>query len=169
MNNVVLSEFPITTIQSDRTTMNSVLVAAIDTDHVVPGKIVGTVQVTEVDGKNPSACIMSLCVDTQYRRKGLGKALTIRAIDVALREWSACESIWLSTSKDNREAIALYNALGFVETGPYKANGIYMQKELRQDGVVVYDIAFSTGPQHLTLDPEGGETVCHELTRSSSS
>lgn len=121
---ILLSEFPIVTIQSDTTTMDSVLVAAIDINHDAPGKIVGAVQVTEAtDG---SACLMSLCVDTQYRRKGIGKALTLRAIDIARSRWPASQSVWLTTSKDNREAIALYGALGFVETGPCEANGVYM-------------------------------------------
>lgn len=131
----VLSEFPVVTIQSDRTTLNSVLVVAIDVDFIVPrNKIVGMVQVTEVADKNPSACIMSLCVDTRYRRKGIGKALTLRAIDVARSRWPASESVWLTTSKDNREAIELYKALEFVETEPYEANGIYMVKSIRKEG-----------------------------------
>lgn len=57
----------------------------------------------------------SICVDPEYRRKGLGTALTEFGID-RLREQGA-ESILLRASTQGYE---LYRSLGFRETGRYE-------------------------------------------------
>lgn len=57
--------------------------------------------------------IANIAVDPGYRRKGIGRALTRRALDHARAK--GVDEIWLHVRDDNSAAIKLYESLGFVE------------------------------------------------------
>lgn len=73
-----------------------------------------------------------LYVTPRMRDKGLGKSLSMRAIDVA--EALGYDYIRLDTLKRMDKAIKLYEYLGFEEIEPYYSNpqpdAVYMQKKL---------------------------------------
>jgi ribosomal protein S18 acetylase RimI-like enzyme len=57
--------------------------------------------------------IANVAVHPDYRRRGIARALTVRAMEHA-RERKV-DDIWLQVRADNAEAIHLYESLGFVE------------------------------------------------------
>ncbi len=73
-----------------------------------------------------------LYVVPEYRDKGLGKSLSMRAIDVA--DALGYDYIRLDTLRRMGKAVKLYEYLGFEEIGPYYdspvADTIFMQKKL---------------------------------------
>ncbi len=77
--------------------------------------IVGVVRVSMDHG----ACLLDrMVVHPEHRGKGIGEALTKHAIEWA-REQKA-EKIWLDTSPKLKDAIALYEKLGFRECGYFR-------------------------------------------------
>ena len=74
-----------------------------------------------------------LYVKPEYRRKGIGRSLAERIISEAkLIEY---ERMRLDTISNMTEAISLYETLGFVEIGPYRANpikgAVYLELKLK--------------------------------------
>jgi len=65
--------------------------------------------------KHGTCLLMHMVVDRGYRRRGVGSALTKKAIEYA-RE-SGAVKVWLDTTPRLREAIALYEKHGFVMCG----------------------------------------------------
>jgi ribosomal protein S18 acetylase RimI-like enzyme len=57
--------------------------------------------------------VANVAVHPNYRRRGIGRALTAAAIDHAHRRGAA--STWLHVREENEAAIQLYLSLGFVE------------------------------------------------------
>jgi GNAT superfamily N-acetyltransferase len=77
--------------------------------------IVGVVRVSMDHG----ACLLDrMVVHPGHRGRGIGKALTERAIEWA-REHKA-EKIWLDTSPKLKDAMALYEKMGFRECGYFR-------------------------------------------------
>ncbi|MBN2550638.1 MAG: GNAT family N-acetyltransferase [Anaerolineales bacterium] len=57
--------------------------------------------------------VANVAVHPEYRRRGIARALTERAIEHARRRGSP--SVWLQVREENDPAVTLYRALGFVE------------------------------------------------------
>jgi len=76
-------------------------------------RMVGTASAWEIDfGEGAVGLIHWVCVEPEYRRKGLGKALMVRALaELTARDY---EDAWLNTSRDRRAAVGLYERMGFA-------------------------------------------------------
>jgi carbonic anhydrase len=97
-----------------------------------------------MDGEEAVACVAlkkfsngiaemkRLYVKPRLRNHGLGKSLSMRAIDVA--EALGYDYIRLDTLRRMEEAIQLYSYLGFDEIEPYynnpEADAVFMEKKL---------------------------------------
>lgn len=57
--------------------------------------------------------IANVAVHPDYRRRGVARSLTVKAMDHALRR--GAQSIWLHVRENNDPAVNLYLSLGFVE------------------------------------------------------
>ena len=77
-----------------------------------------------------------LYVRPQYRGHGIGRALTEQVIAEA--QAAGYRSVRLDTVPWMKEAIAMYETLGFVDVAPYRPNPIpgarYMQIDLAEKG-----------------------------------
>jgi GNAT superfamily N-acetyltransferase len=78
------------------------------------GQIVGNVSLVPFrkDGYNVQL-IANVAVHPEYRRRGIARALTQAAMQLAQQKHA--KDIWLHVRDDNPGAIALYEQLGFVE------------------------------------------------------
>lgn len=78
------------------------------------GRIIGnTSLVFQANGGRKLAMIANVATHPSYRRRGIGRALTERAM-LGARQKGARE-IWLQVRRDNPTAIRIYEGLGFVE------------------------------------------------------
>ena len=84
--------------------------------YFIDNKIVGflTLNIHDffLEYTNPFASIWSVCVDPDYRRRGIGRKLMIYAERLAKNEYN-CESIYLYSGRSRRAAHALYESLGY--------------------------------------------------------
>ncbi len=79
------------------------------------------------------AHVLNVVIDSNQRRRGLGKKLVRRLIDLA--RWHRVESVFLEVRTSNNIARRLYAELGFVEIGVRK--GYYPGRQTREDAVVM--------------------------------
>jgi putative acetyltransferase len=96
------------------------------------GKAAGCVALRKIDG---NVCEMKrLYVRPEFRGKGLGKKLTLAVIDEAKK--IGYRFMRLDTVSSMREAIKLYQLLGFRKIEPYRQNpiegAIFMELDLKQ-------------------------------------
>jgi len=78
------------------------------------------------------ACLlMHMVVDRRHRKRGIGSALTKKAIDFA-RENGAVK-VWLDTTPRLKEAMALYEKHGFVRCG-------HLRKHYWGEDVYLYEL-----------------------------
>lgn len=78
------------------------------------GKIVGNVSLVPYRKENQRVyLIANVAVHPDYRRNGIARALTERAMQRAIEK--NVRDVWLHVRDDNPAAIALYQSLGFVE------------------------------------------------------
>lgn len=63
--------------------------------------------------KPPSMFVNEVGVREEWRRRGIGRAVTERLFTVARAR--GCRGIWLGTEPDNAEALGLYRGLGGEE------------------------------------------------------
>lgn len=68
--------------------------------------------------KHGTCLLMHMAVDKRYRKRGIGSALTRKAINYA--EENGAIKVWLDTTPRLKEAIALYEKHGFVRRGHLK-------------------------------------------------
>lgn len=68
--------------------------------------------------KHGTCLLMHMVVDERYRKRGIGSALTRKAINYA-REKGAIK-VWLDTTPRLKEATAIYEKHGFVRCGHLK-------------------------------------------------
>ena len=78
------------------------------------GRIVGNVSLVPFRHKGGRLYLVAnVAVHPDYRKRGIARALTIRAVEHAHEK--KVNDIWLHVRADNFDAINLYAALGFVE------------------------------------------------------
>ena len=78
------------------------------------GKIVGNVSlVYQTHHGQRIAMIANVATHPDYRRAGIGRALTQRAMESARQK--GAQGLWLQVRHDNQTAIRIYADLGFVE------------------------------------------------------
>jgi ribosomal protein S18 acetylase RimI-like enzyme len=77
-------------------------------DDVDVGFVSG-IEITHPD-KGVEMLLYELGVDEEYRRRGIGRALTLALADLA-RELG-CRGMWVPTEPDNEPAIATYRSAG---------------------------------------------------------
>jgi len=84
------------------------------------------------DPERRLAYMSMLMVRSDYRGRGLAR----RLVQQSLRELTAAGFLVyrLEVGKNNREAIALYKAMGFTETGEEKESSLYMERRLGAEG-----------------------------------
>jgi ribosomal protein S18 acetylase RimI-like enzyme len=78
----------------------------------IAGRVVGIVGCS-LEGD--SCQLKRMVVDSQYRRQGIGSALTKRVIEYAKQHQA--RKVWLDTLPVLKEAIAMYRKHGFVSSG----------------------------------------------------
>jgi ribosomal protein S18 acetylase RimI-like enzyme len=96
-------------------------------------KIIGYAICQTIDGNN-KMYISSLCVDTEYRRRGIGKVL----IDECKKEFKDRKNMRLHVHTENIGAIELYKKCGFIieKTIPNYYGGVYRDAKT-QDAYVM--------------------------------
>jgi ribosomal-protein-alanine N-acetyltransferase len=78
--------------------------------------------------------ILNICVDPDWRRRGLGLKLLQRLLKVARQH--GADSVFLEVRVGNRAALCLYEKLGFVEVG--RRRGYYPdENDSREDALVL--------------------------------
>jgi ribosomal protein S18 acetylase RimI-like enzyme len=78
-------------------------------------RIIGVVRGTLEHG----ACLLDrMVVQPEHQGKGVGKALTQHVIDYARAK--KCHKVWLDTSPILKDAVGLYEKMGFRECGSFK-------------------------------------------------
>lgn len=78
------------------------------------GRVVGNVSLVPFRQKHERIfLIANVATHPAYRRRGIARALTLRAMELARQRQAT--SIWLHVRADNPGAIALYRQLGFEE------------------------------------------------------
>jgi ribosomal-protein-alanine N-acetyltransferase len=79
------------------------------------------------------AHLLNLCVDPATQRRGLGRRLLKRMVDLA--RWHLADRIFLEVRPSNPVAIALYHSEGFNEIG--RRPRYYPAKDGREDAIVM--------------------------------
>jgi ribosomal protein S18 acetylase RimI-like enzyme len=78
------------------------------------GQLIGNVSVIPYrHAKHKYYLIANVAVEQEHRRRGIGRALTLAALEHARA--NAAQEIWLHVRDDNHGAIELYHSLGFIE------------------------------------------------------
>lgn len=108
------------------------------------GNVVGFVGLTQGQGRRSHSGDIFIGVDSEYHKKGIGKALLTKILDLT-DNWLMLERIELGVLETNPGAQALYEKFGFIEEGTkkgsLKANGKFideiMMSRLRPNGLVM--------------------------------
>ncbi len=97
----------------------------------VNGSVVGFIGLTQGQGRRSHAGEIFIGVDGQFHRKGIGKALLSKVLDLA-DNWLMLERVELGVLVTNPGAKALYEKFGFKEEGKkhgsIKANGKFIDE-----------------------------------------
>jgi len=94
------------------------------------GEIVGYLVLSVTAGE---AHLFNVCVSRNQQGKGLGRALVARSIEVArIRE---ADSMFLEVRPSNKNALRLYDNMGFNEVGVRK--NYYPAKNGREDALIL--------------------------------
>lgn len=89
------------------------LIAYVDD---APAGFVSGIEMLHPD-KGTEMCLYELSVDTPYRRRGIGRALT-RALAAVARE-RGCYDMWVGADRDNEAARATYRSAGASDDGVF--------------------------------------------------
>jgi ribosomal protein S18 acetylase RimI-like enzyme len=81
--------------------------------------------------KHGTCLLMHMVVDGEYRKRGIGSALTAKAIKYS-RENGATK-VWLHTTPRHNEAMALYEKHGFVRCG-------HLRKHYWGEDIYIYEL-----------------------------
>jgi ribosomal-protein-alanine N-acetyltransferase len=79
------------------------------------------------------AHVLNICIDLNYRGRGLGRHLLLRLLDIA--RWNGAERIFLEVRPSNPLAKTLYESVGFKAIG--KRPRYYPAKNGREDAIVM--------------------------------
>ncbi|MEU8773940.1 GNAT family N-acetyltransferase [Streptomyces sp. NPDC048606] len=93
------------------------LIAYVDGE---PAGMVSGVEMTHPD-KGTEMCLYELSVDEAYRRRGIGRALTLALADEARAR--GCYGMWVGVDTDNEAALATYGAAGAHDEGVFTMRG----------------------------------------------
>ena len=88
-------------------------------------KPVGYIKAREI---NDEMEIISLLVDKNFRKQGVGEGLLNNLIIIALKK--QIESIFLEVSVENKTAIGLYNKFNFTKVGIRKNYYLYNKRHI---------------------------------------
>ncbi|MBT2472263.1 GNAT family N-acetyltransferase [Streptomyces sp. ISL-66] len=93
------------------------LIAYVD---AVPAGMVSGIEMSHPD-KGTEMCLYELSVDEGYRRRGIGRALTLAL--AAEAEARGCYGMWVGVDTDNEAALATYDAAGAHDEGVFAMRG----------------------------------------------
>ncbi|MCX4525933.1 GNAT family N-acetyltransferase [Streptomyces sp. NBC_01551] len=93
------------------------LIAYVDD---IPAGMVSGVEMTHPD-KGTEMCLYELSVDEGYRRRGIGRALTLALADEARAR--GCYGMWVGVDTDNEAALATYASSGAEDEGLFTMRG----------------------------------------------
>jgi ribosomal protein S18 acetylase RimI-like enzyme len=82
---------------------------------VEDGRVVGNISAQQVGGHERRWLIANVAVHPDYRRRGIARALTAAALDLAYQQGG--RTALLQVNHDNDGALALYDGLGFHRFG----------------------------------------------------
>lgn len=82
----------------------------------VPAGFVSGIEMLHPD-KGTEMCLYELSVDSAYRRRGIGRALT-EALAAVARE-RGCYDMWVGVERDNDAATATYRSAGASDDGVF--------------------------------------------------
>lgn len=85
------------------------------------GAIVGFIGLTQGNGRRSHSGELFIGVDSNHHRKGIGKALLEKTLDLA-DNWLMLERVELGVLATNPGALQLYKAFGFEEEGVKKGS-----------------------------------------------
>ncbi|MGO4111031.1 GNAT family N-acetyltransferase [Paenibacillus sp. YAF4_2] len=96
-------------------------------------EIAGYLKVNRNDAQseNESLEIERIYIRSKYQRKGLGKHLFNKAMEIAIKQ--KIKMIWLGVWEKNENAIDFYEKMGFVQTG---AHSFHMGDEEQIDFIM---------------------------------
>ncbi|MFD8978809.1 GNAT family N-acetyltransferase [Streptomyces sp. NPDC059564] len=86
----------------------------------VPAGMVSGIEMTHPD-KGTEMCLYELSVDEGYRRRGIGRALTLALVDEAKSR--GCYGMWVGVDTDNEAALATYAAADAEDEGVFSMRG----------------------------------------------
>ncbi len=79
------------------------------------------------------AHLLNLCIGPEYRRRGLGRHLLARLLDIA--KWDRAERVFLEVRPSNPVAKTLYESVGFKQVGVRPR--YYPSRDGREDAIVM--------------------------------
>ncbi|MFF7297665.1 GNAT family N-acetyltransferase [Streptomyces sp. NPDC008265] len=86
----------------------------------VPAGMVSGVEMSHPD-KGTEMCLYELSVDEGYRRRGIGRALTLALAEEAKAR--GCHGMWVGVDTDNEAALATYDSSGARDEGVFTMRG----------------------------------------------
>lgn len=111
---------PFTSIDTRRKRMASLPATHTNFVAVIQGKVIGTLGLSQLDGRRSHAATIGMAVHDAYAGRGAGTALMAAAVEQADR-WLNIKRLELFVYDDNARAIALYERFGFEREGIYRA------------------------------------------------
>ncbi|MFF4446879.1 GNAT family N-acetyltransferase [Streptomyces sp. NPDC001502] len=86
----------------------------------VPAGMVSGIEMSHPD-KGTEMCLYELSVDEGYRRRGIGRDLTLALAEEAKAR--GCYGMWVGVDTDNEAALATYDAAGARDEGVFSMRG----------------------------------------------
>ncbi|MBV7248211.1 GNAT family N-acetyltransferase [Streptomyces sp. MW-W600-10] len=83
----------------------------------VPAGFVSGIEMLHPD-KGTEMCLYELGVDEPFRRRGIGRALTLELVELARER--GCYDVWVGVEHDNAAALATYGAAGARDDGGFR-------------------------------------------------
>ncbi|MEV6307459.1 GNAT family N-acetyltransferase [Streptomyces sp. NPDC051840] len=81
-----------------------------------PAGFVSGIEMLHPD-KGAEMCLYELSVDEGFRRRGIGRALTLALVAEARRR--GCYGLWVGVDRDNDAALATYRSAGASDDGDF--------------------------------------------------